>query len=145
MSQTAIFRFLVLASLVLAILGSLVDFFMPGLVPQELNDAYEAYDPGEPQLWLALAMGILALVLVVGAIVGAVGLWLFKRWGRGLSFWLTASSIVTYPFLGPVLYSGWSLMLTEVGMMLWGAALAMAYFSELRLRFDGEGARVLAG
>lgn len=35
-------------------------------------------------------------------------------------------------------------MLTEVGMMLWGAAPAMAYFSELRLRFEGEGARVLA-
>jgi hypothetical protein len=27
-------------------------------------------------------------------------------------------------------------MLTETSMMLWGAALAMAYFSELRSRFE---------
>jgi hypothetical protein len=27
-------------------------------------------------------------------------------------------------------------MLTETSMMLWGAALAMAYFSEVKVRFD---------
>lgn len=145
MNQTAIFRFLILASIVLAMLGSLVDLFMPGLVPQVLNDAYETYAAEEPSLWLALTMGVSALILLVGVIVATIGLWLFKRWSRGLSFWLTVFSVVIYPFLGPVLYSGWALMLTEIGMMLWGAALAMAYFSELSLRFEGEGARVLAG
>ena len=145
MNQTAIFRCLILASIVLAIIGSLVDLCMPGLVPQELNDAYETYAAEEPSLWLVLTMGVAALIMLVGVVVGTIGLWLFKRWSRGLSFWVTVFSVVTYPFLGPVLYSGWALMLTELGVMLWGAALAMAYFSELRLRFDGEGARVLTG
>lgn len=144
MSQTAIFRCVILASIVLAVLGPLLDLFMPGLIPQEFEDAYDAYFTEEPQLWLALALGVFGLALIVGAVVGTVGLWLFKPWSRGFSFWLTVSSVVTYPFLGPVVYSGWALMLTEVAMMLWGAALAMAYFSELRLRFEGEGARVLA-
>jgi len=29
-------------------------------------------------------------------------------------------------------------MLNEFAMMLWGAVLAMAYFSEFRVRFDGS-------
>ena len=142
MNQAAIFRFLVLASLLLAVLGSLVDLFVPGLFPKELDEAYEAFLAEEPELWIALAMGVFAIVLFVGAIAGTVGLLLFKRWSRGFSFWLTVLSVASYPFLGPFMSSGWSFMLTELGMILWGAALAMAYFSELRLRFDGEGARV---
>lgn len=145
MNQAAIFRFLVLASLVLAVLGSLVDLLVPGLFPKQIDDAYEAYLTEEPELWVALAMGVFAVVLLVGAIVGTVGLYLFKRWSRGFSFWLTVFSMASYPFLGPILYSGWAFLLTELGMVFWGAALAMAYFSELKLRFDGEGARVMAG
>jgi hypothetical protein len=145
MNQTAIFRLLILASLVLGVLGSLVDLFVPGLFPPELEKAYDAYVVEEPSPWLAVAMSVSALIFLVAVGVGTVGLWLFKRWGRGLSFWLTVVSIASYPFLGPVLYSGWALMLTEGGMMLWGAALAMAYFSELGSRFEGEGARVMAG
>lgn len=145
MNQTAIFRCFILASLLLAVLGSLVDLFMPGLFPPELEEAYDAYVLEEPSLWLAIAMGVSALIFLVGMIVGTIGLLLFKSWGRTLSFWLTIVSVAAYPFLGPVLYSGWTLMLTEVGIMLWGAALAMAYFSELKLRFEGEGARLTVG
>lgn len=144
MNQTAIFRSLVLASLVLAVLGSLVDVVMPGLFPEEIDAAYEAYLTEEPSLWVALALGVFAILVFVGAIVATVGLWLFKPWSRGFSFWLTVFSMASYPFLGPILYSGWAFLLIELGMILWGAALAMAYFSELKMRFDGEGARVIA-
>lgn len=110
MNQTAIFRCLILASLVLAVLGSLVDFLMPDLFPKEIDEAYTAYLAEEPELWVALAMGAFAIIVFVGAIVGTVGLWLFKRWSRGLSFWLTVVSMASYPFLGPVLYSGWAFL-----------------------------------
>jgi len=138
MNQIALFRSFILASIAMAVVGPSLDFFVPGLLPQQLGDAYDAYLAEEPALWLVVAVGAFSLVLLVGAVVGTVGLFLLKRWSRGFSLWLTAISTMSYPFLGPALYSGWAFMLTEVAMMLWGAVLAMAYFSELRVRFDGS-------
>lgn len=138
MNQTALFRSLIIASTVLAMAGPSLDLFVPGLIPQGIGDAYDAFLAEQPELWLDLAMGVFTLILFVGAVVGMVGLLLLKPWSRGLSLWLTVLSVMSYPFLGPALYSGWGFMMTEVAMMLWGAALAMAYFSELKGRFDGS-------
>lgn len=137
MNQATIFRFLVVASIAMAVLGTVVDSVFPGQLPTVLDDAYEAYAAAEePTLSRALAMGGLALVLLVGVAVGTIGLLLFKSWGRQLSLWLSVLTIFSYPVLGPVVYSGWAAMLTETSMMLWGAALAMAYFAdEIRERF----------
>lgn len=138
MNQTTIFRFLILASLALAVLGTFLDLVVPGLLPAGLEAAYEADGVEEPALLLVLLLGAVSLILLVGGIVATVGLLLFKPWSRAAALWLTALSLVIYPFLGPFLQSGWAFMLYEVAMMFWGAALAMAYFSELRPRFDRQ-------
>lgn len=139
MNQATIFRFLVVASIAISVLGASVDSFVPGLLPTVLEDAYEAYAAAEePTMSRALTLGGLALVLLVGAVVGTIGLLLFKPWGRQLSLWLSAVAMLSYPFLGPVVYSGWTAMLTETSMMLWGAALAMAYFAEIKVRFERD-------
>ena len=141
MNPSTIFRFFVVASIALAGLGGTVDFLAPGLLPSALNEAYEAYlATEEPTLSSVIALSGLSLLLLIGAVVGTIGLLLFKRWARWLSLWLTALSVLLYPFLGPVLSSGWVTMLTEASMMLWGAALAMAYFSEIKVRFESDGA-----
>ena len=137
MNQATIFRFLVVASLAIAVLGSSVDSFVPGLLPTVLEDAYEAYAAAEePTMSRALTLGGLALVLLIGTVVGTIGLLLFKPWGRHFSLWLSVLAMLSYPFLGTVVYSGWATMLTETSMMLWGAALAMAYFAEIKVRFE---------
>jgi urea transporter len=136
MNQTTIFRFLILASLALAVLGTFLDLVVPGLLPAGLEAAYEADE--EPALSLVLLLAAVSLILLVGGIVATVGLLLFKPWSRAAALWLTVLSLVIYPFLGPFLQSGWAFMLYEVAMMFWGAALAMAYFSELRPRFDRQ-------
>ena len=139
MNQATIFRFLVVASIAIAILGASVDSFVPGLLPTVLEDAYEAYAAAEePTMSYALALGGLALVLLIGAVVGTIGLVLFRPWGRPLSLWLSVLAMLSYPFLGPVVSSGWGTMLTETSMMLWGAALAMAYFAEIKVRFERD-------
>ena len=138
MNQLVVFRFLILASIALSLVGPWIDFFLPGLLPHGLGDAYDAYIAEEPALGFVVAAGAFSLIFFVGAVVGTVGLFLLKRWSRAFSFWLTVISTMSYPFLGPALYSGWAFMVNEVAMMLWGAALAMAYFSELRVRFDGN-------
>jgi len=135
-NQATIFRFLVVASLVIAILGASVDYFVPGLVPPVLDEAYQAYAEGEePTLSYALAMGAGALVLFIGGIVVTIGLLLFKSWSRPLCLGLSVVSLGFYPFLGAAVLSGWSTMLTELSMTLWGAAVAMAYFADIKVRF----------
>ena len=139
MNQSAIFRFLIVATIALAVLGGTVDLLAPGLLPSALDEAYEAYlATEEPTLSFVIALGGVSLVLLIGAVVGTIGLLLFKRWARWLSLWLSVLSALIYPFLGPVLYSGWATMFTETSMMLWGAALAMAYFSEIKVRFESD-------
>lgn len=132
-----IFRTIIVAGLILAIAGGLIDLLFPDLVPAQINDAYEAYSAGEAADTY-LVMGVLALFVLVVALVATVGLLLLKRWARPLAFWTTVVSTLSYPALGPYLYSGLSLMLTEASMMLWGAALAMAYFSDLRTHFERQ-------
>ena len=132
-----IFRTIIVAGLILAIAGGLIDLLFPDLVPAQINDAYEAYSAGEAADTY-LVMGVLALFVLVVALVATVGLLLLKRWARPLAFWTTVVSTLSYPALGPYLYSGLGLMLTEASMMLWGAALAMAYFSDLRTHFERQ-------
>lgn len=137
MNQPTIFRALIVASVVIGGLGACVDFLVPGLLPPVLEDAYDAYAAAEElSIPLVLALVGFTVALVIGGVAGTIGLFLFKSWSRQLSLWLSVLATLTYPFLGPVVYSGWATMLTETSMMLWGAVLAMAYFSEVKVRFD---------
>lgn len=136
MNQVTTFRILVVASIAAAVLGASVDAFIPSLLPAVLGDAYEAHMAAEePTMSRALVFGGLAIVLLIGVVVGTIGLLLFKPWGRSLSLWLSVLATLSYPLFGPVVYSGWAAMLADTSMMLWGAALAMAYFAEINVRF----------
>lgn len=137
MNQTAIFRCLVVASMALAVLGSCVDLLVPGLLPTVLEDAYAAYSAAdELTMSHALMFSGFALVLLVGIVAGTIGLLLFRPWARPLSLWSSVLGTLSYTLLGPVVYSGWATMLTETSMMFWGAALAMAWFGDIKVRFE---------
>ena len=139
MNQVMTFRFLVMISIVTAVLGASMDFLVPSLIPAVFGAASEAYAAGkEPMMSHVFLLGGLALVLLISAVVGTIGLLLFKSWGRQLSLWLSVLATLCYPFFGPVVCSGWATMLTETSMMLWGAALAMAYFAEIKVRFERD-------
>lgn len=137
MGQTTIFRWFVVLSLVLGVAGALLDLFVPGLVPPSIQGAYDAFvEADEGSMIGSIALAVLMLLIVMVGLVGLVALLLLKPWGRSISLWTTVLAPVAYPALGPVVYSGWSSMLTEISMVLWGAALAMCYFSELRVHFE---------
>jgi len=117
---------------------------IPALLPRELSEAWEAYIPegmeslmsDDPDwVWLAVWIGV-AVALLTLAVVSTIGLLLLKRWARSFAFWTTVISVILGPLLGASLYSGLALMLTEAAMLMWGAALAMAYFSEVRAHFE---------
>jgi urea transporter len=135
-NQVTIFRFLLVASIVIAFAGAGVDYVLPGVLPPALDEAYEAYSAAdELSVPYMLGMGIASLVMLVCGVTVTIGLLLLKSWSRPLALWLSVLSMALYPLLGASVVSGWSTMLTEISSMLWGAALAMAYFADIKVRF----------
>jgi hypothetical protein len=104
-------------------------------VLEEALQAHVVADEAASELALVVS-GFALLVLFACALAGTAGLFLFRRWGRRLSTWTSILALSTYPFLGPFLHSGWGTLCIDASMMLWGAALAMAYFSPIRARFE---------
>jgi len=136
MSQTLAFRLMIGLGFVLGCLGPGVDYLVPGLVPDAVRVAIRTSNASRDIAPLfAIAMVLVMVFIVVAGLASTIGLLLLKRWARGLALWVSIISLSTYPALGPLVFSGWSLLLIEVSMALWGAALGMAYFSELNRYF----------
>ncbi len=131
----SVFRFLIVASVAFAIAGAVIDGTL-NLVPETLRQAELEITPiGFTTSTFVASIG--AGLAAAAAIAGIVGLLLFRPWGRRMSLVATAVLLVTYPFLGVVVASAPASTAYERSSMLWGAVLAMAYFSPLGARFDG--------
>jgi hypothetical protein len=105
-----------------------------GSVSPALKLAYET-EPNpwmNDHLWLMLALFIPYLVVTVAGMVGMVR---FRSWGRSVSFWSTVVGFALCSFFGVDLSSSWAMALGQTGEMLWGALLALAYFSPLSREF----------
>ncbi len=131
------FRALLLASVLIGLAASTVDWLWPALLPLEWQLLWDETPlPWMPEgdFWWWLLMLVLgACVLMLS--VAAVAMCFFKPWARSLSLWGTALVMPVVVWLGPTMYSGLSGALLELSSMLWGAALALAYFSPLAQRF----------
>ena len=132
------FRLFLIASLILSI-ASIATVFLPDGYSQGLADAYAS----EPLPWLfrneyvASRVGVVAVALVIA---GYMGLFMLKRWGRALSLGITVLGFPLYLLAGPTLLSPLEAMLTDASTLVWGACLALAYYSPVAARMEG-GAR----
>ena len=129
------FPLLIVLSVAFAAGSAAVALLFPELIPQSVSHALE----NEP-LHRIFDDPFLALLLIVPfivvAVAGTVGLFFFKRWARSASLYVTILGFGLYPILGPTVISPWSGALSDASFMLWGATLAIAYFSPLRDRFS---------
>lgn len=148
MQLLSIFRFLLLASLVLGIAGAAIDEVIPlGEPAQSMSDQLleASFGNGDPerawQPWLMLAM--MAIVFPL-SVLGMVGMFVLQRWGRTLSLWTSVLSLSLYPLLGPMVVSGWASLLMYFSSAAWGAVLAMAYWSAVAERFAGRASNAAA-
>ena len=104
-----------------------------------------AYDE-EPHTWLMnwvfadpwLSIGLLGGLFLV-CLAGLVGLFFFKRWARMISLYSTLVVLPLAPFCGPQLFWGLESALFEASSIVWGAVLAVSYFSKVSERFDSGG------
>ena len=132
-SSVVFFRAMLLASVVLSVLGSFVDILVAGLIPEPLIAALKALPPTpSPAL---MAAGALFVITFGGTIVAVIGLFNFQAWSRNLAVSMTLLTLLAYPLLGASVASGWSQLFVKVATLLWGAVLAMSYFSSLATRF----------
>jgi hypothetical protein len=128
-------KFRALIALHLALLfAGLCAAFLPDNYSTALSEAY-ASEPvssfiDNDWFWLTLA-----LILLIVWLVGLVGVWSFKRWGRSLSLYSTFAALIAVPLFGPTLSSGIENALFEAATLCWGAVLALAYYSAVAERF----------
>jgi hypothetical protein len=137
-SQPAIFRTLVALSVILELASVGVDLLFTDLISPELAIAIEkepTSDIFENHPFISLAI---LIPYFVAAFAGVVGILLFKHWGRALSLYSTVLGCFIFPFLGSIASSGLSYALDDAAYTLWGAALALAYFSPISERFKVE-------
>ncbi|HQU98415.1 MAG TPA: hypothetical protein PLV19_04500 [Nitrosomonas sp.] len=129
------FRGLVLTSLVLTIAAATIDWLFPSLISQALTDAMQNEPPTEfieNQPFLALAV---FLPWLLAAVASTIGLLFFKRWARVVALYSTLIGFAFYPFFGATVSSAFASALSEASFLVWGAVLALAYFSPISERF----------
>ena len=130
------FRNLILIYAALIVAGGIA-WFLPSDYSQELSDAWD----NEPtpaifdNLWL---MAALLFPFAMASVAGMYGLYVFKAWGRSLSLYSTLAGLVLLPFFGPSLSSGLECAFFEASTMLWGAILALSYFSAISSDFSAN-------
>jgi hypothetical protein len=128
-------RFKKLLYLYVILCGAMIVAMMFPGYSSDLSAAFEA----EPESilmsnwWVAFAL--LSSVLLTNT-AGLIGLLYFKRWARPVSFWSTIAALLLYSFLGPSLMSGVESALLEAASAVWGAALALSYFSPVSKSFE---------
>lgn len=135
-NQVTVFRTMIAVSIALSTIGGFIDLVFPGLVPDSVREAYEAYTALEVSLPLMLLAGFLSLAVFGLGIAAIIGLLLLQRWARSLALWSTAVSMLIYPLLGALVQSGVAATLLSIATLLWGAALAMTYYSDLKSHFQ---------
>lgn len=105
------------------------------------SEALQAAVDRESNSWLwdhTSASITVYAALVVAWLVGLVGLFRFKSWGRSLSLYSTVAGLLAYPLMGSSLSWGVESSLYESSTLLWGAILALAYFSPVSARFGRQ-------
>jgi len=103
------------------------------------SEALETALEKEPVTWLWrntwAAVGLYSS-LVIAWLIGLVGLFRFRRWGRSLSLYSTVAGLIAAPLAGPSLSSGLESGLYEASAYAWGGILALSYFSPVSARFE---------
>lgn len=129
-----IYRALILASIATGIAGGLTDSMIPSAVPTILSEAFDEYSDTLPESGF-LTIGIASIVLLLVGIISTVGLYFFRPWAPFLAVFAT---VLAYPFsvlIGPTVISGWSWALFDMSSALWGAVLALTFFSHIKNHF----------
>jgi urea transporter len=131
----SLFRKLLLLSIILAVIGILLDIMLPNLIPAPLYQAQEEVDQAAWSTEFIVLLLIISIPVIIVNIISVVGLFFFRPWAPRIAIIATLLSFMIYPLLGYSLSSGWALALTDFSTLLWGVVLTLTYCSPIRKRF----------
>jgi len=128
------FRILILLYVASLAATGIEELYFPAQFSEELAAAYstESLPPFalNPTIFLPLAAALSSAIIVPPA-----AMFYFRKWGRSFGTCATVAMLVALPFLGPSLSSGFGTSVSQLSAILWGAILALAYFSPLSRDF----------
>jgi len=145
MNLKLIFRILIILSILLPIIGITHTELTMDSQTQEVQDLLE-WDGYAGIYWSAdnsdeltseyyITLGILALLLIL-IIVGLVGMYLFKKWGRTLTVVLTIISICSIALMGVTVALPTYIILNDISNLFFGAIICMSFLEPINNEFN---------
>ena len=132
-----LFRDLLIAYLVLSMFSVALNQVFGNLMPEAIlharHDSYKNLSPLSINSIL-----FFSLVAFVGGIVSVIGLYLFRPWAPRLAVIVTVLALFIWPIQGFNVSTGYSTVLSSLSTTIWGAILAIVYFSPLKERFSAN-------
>mgnify|MGYP001006461838 CR=1 FL=1 len=131
----AMFRWLLLASIGVAVIGGIADFVFSDWVPESVRaaDAAALSDTSDVR---AFIVGAFVVLCLIAAVAVTVGMYRFRAWARRWNLYLSAVSLVLIAALGYLVSNGFANALYELSAMLWGAVTFASYFSPVTAEFE---------
>jgi hypothetical protein len=127
------YRLILVASVAAALLSAGLSLITSWL-PPDLRAYMEAANDA-PLAPMEVVAGSLGLLSALAALVACVGLWRFRHWGRSLAVIATVVGLAAGLGFGPTVQSVWAQFIYDASSLLWGALLAVSYWSALSDRF----------
>ena len=135
------FQILVAASQILTIGTLLVQYVTESSLPPELLGYLSDYEtiliPDRLSI-IELSTNIPFLVQTLLGILAAIGLILFRTWGRPVYLVYIAAELSITVLAGPYISTGWTAFAGYVSSITEGLILALMYFSPVRKMFGSS-------
>ena len=135
------FQVIVILSQVLAIIIVVVQYVTEGSLPPELLGYLSNYEtiliPDRFSI-IELLTDLPFLIQTLLGILAAVGLILFRSWGRPVFLIYIAAALVVSLLTGPHINTGWTVVVGYFCSLVEGVILALIYFSPIREMFDAQ-------
>jgi hypothetical protein len=133
--NSILFRSIFVSGLLLGIASALVDVVVPGLLSPSLSEAWDQ----EPNFFDTASHWVIGLAVIwaVAMLAASLGFFMFKRWARATLLWGSVIGLALYAPFGSSASSWLSTALGDTSSLLFGASLAISYFSPLSSRFAG--------
>jgi len=132
------FRVILASSVAAGIVGIIVTVLSEASLPFELQ-SYMSRQSGGPFSELDMLGFVIWVPAMVISLIAAIGMFLFWRPARVLALIGTLLALVALPFSEPFVATGLATLFNEGSSILWGMALALAYWSPLTQRFARSG------
>jgi len=128
MPITTLFRIILIAGLLTAIIGVVAGMTLVDTLPTILQEYLTQVENEE----MSDNTAVTTLILLIAS---TIGLWKFKNWARIIYIVITIVLLPLYPAMGPIVMNPWEAMFGDIALILEGVLIAMMFFSPIHKEF----------